>query len=92
MKIINTKISNFLLKDFKVFCATLLYGPDTGLVSARCEAIVGKCIDTKDKTNASLNKIHIQYKDLCADPSILTDEITSFSLFEKSKVVSDLFL
>lgn len=87
MKITNTKIGNFLLKDFKVFCATLLYGPDIGLVSDRCELIIKQCINTQDKANISLNKIHIQYKDLCSEPSLLTDEITSLNFFTKSKVI-----
>lgn len=86
MKISNQNIDKFLSRDFQNYNAILLYGPDLGLVSDHCDKIIRKAIDT-DLATASLNKIKLQYKEVCANPSILIEELMSMSFFGNKKIV-----
>jgi DNA polymerase-3 subunit delta len=87
MKILNTKIDSFISGEFRQFQATLIYGPDYGLVLERCHKIVEQSTNINDTTNIHLNKIQLKYKDIATTPSILENEIMSLSFFSKNKII-----
>ncbi|MBP9792193.1 MAG: DNA polymerase III subunit delta [Rickettsiales bacterium] len=87
MKVLNTKIDNFISGEFRKFQATLIYGPDYGVVSERCHKIVAHSTNINDMTNIHLNTIHLKYKDIATTPSILENEIMSLSFFSKNKTI-----
>lgn len=85
MKIQQNQIKFFLEGGFRKYKAVLIFGSNSGLVAKRCSILQKK--STEQDTDSSLNITHLGYEQISKDPSVLQEELCSYSLFNKPKVI-----
>ena len=72
------EIESFVARPDAARAVVLVFGPDTGLVSERVEALIAKSVDDP---NDPFALVRLDGDELAADPARLIDEATTIPLF-----------
>jgi DNA polymerase III subunit delta len=86
MKIQPNQSLNFLNKDFQQYQGVLIFGNNAGLVSKRCDLLQQKFINPADET--SFNSLNLDYEQVAKDPSLLYEELNSYSMLGTPKIIT----
>ncbi|GLK81587.1 DNA polymerase III subunit delta [Methylopila turkensis] len=77
-------VDAFLAKPQAGVFAVLIYGPDSGLVSERCERLAARALEGSDDPFAL---VRLEGDDLASDPGRLADEARTIALFGGKRVI-----